>query len=601
MTPPTLSTEIPSQENSWQKYKGRVERLPQQDRFIKICADAGFRKTVEVGQYFMTKHTDEFLQFAEPGTCREYTSPRDEKSTDPKGWILGNTKIGPVLEVTTSYLHGKDGVEIRIMSMSKDNSHSWVRISHGSNKFVTNLNNNEQEISEVQLEEYALRLNAGDFPSRSKAKAQPRRGAPAGSFWRTTPVGERTWTDVEPGKQSLSDYPMSKKLIHLLRHGSPLRDNDGAIEFWRIKDDLQKHFLYCHHWSDLKVEEHHGKRRRKQENISVLFWIFRNNSVPPSSSRSFRTQSHWSYFTGQCHYSGRFLQVHLSLRMCNQFTFHHQFRIDTGRTNFEQQRDSIILTRSTWKHRVLHNTCTKHGRNIRIGCIGSTSTLLWRKDWNSFKHDRTLSFFTKHSRHIVFRKLFGWKPEKSKTRKYMRHLVLLQRLSWNMTGWKNWVQKSLDNQMEKLFNNPKVPNQANQIQTQIMIERGNPLFAVTHVTRKVPPKHVPLMEARTSTLKRNHHRTGKPVVCRDANHEQSMLNEVDIDFRIPGLPHSVVKQSENYSVRELVKKIENHPHRQSLQRYLQQNKAYNPFSTRSKKMIQDAGNVELFGIVRDGP
>ena len=64
--------------------------------------------------------------------------------------------------------------------------------------------------------------------------------------------GERTWTDVEPEKQSLSDYPVSKKLIHLLRHGSLPRDNDGAIEFWSMKDDLQKHFLYCHHWSDEK-------------------------------------------------------------------------------------------------------------------------------------------------------------------------------------------------------------------------------------------------------------------------------------------------------------------------------------------------------------
>ena len=58
----------------------------------------------------------------------------------------------------------------------------------------------------------------------------------------------------------------------------------------------------------------------------------------------------------------------------------------------------------------------------------------------------------------------------------------------------------------------------------------------------------------------NHDKTAKPVVCRDANHERSMLNEVDIDFRIPGLPHSVVKQADNYRVRELVKKIENHPH-----------------------------------------
>ena len=99
----------------------------------------------------------------------------------------------------------------------------------------------------------------------------------------------------------------------------------------------------------------------------------------------------------------------------------------------------------------------------------------------------------------------------------------------------------------------------------------------------------------------NHDRTGKPVACRDANHEQAMLNEVDIDFRILGLPHSVVKQAENYRVRELVKKIENHPHRQSLQRDLQQNKAYNPFSTTSKKMIQDMSNVELFELFETDP
>ena len=62
-------------------------------------------------------------------------------------------------------------------------------------------------------------------------------------------LGERTWTDVEPGEYSISDYEVSKKLIRLLRHGSLPRDNDGAIEFWRIKDYLQDHFVFCHHWS----------------------------------------------------------------------------------------------------------------------------------------------------------------------------------------------------------------------------------------------------------------------------------------------------------------------------------------------------------------
>ena len=85
----------------------------------------------------MTKDTAEFSQFRAVA-CREYTLPRDEEASQPKGWIQGNTKIGPVLEVATCCLHGKYGVEIRIMSVNRDNSHSWVRISHVSNKFVMN-------------------------------------------------------------------------------------------------------------------------------------------------------------------------------------------------------------------------------------------------------------------------------------------------------------------------------------------------------------------------------------------------------------------------------------------------------------------------------
>ena len=100
----------------------------------------------------------------------------------------------------------------------------------------------------------------------------------------------------------------------------------------------------------------------------------------------------------------------------------------------------------------------------------------------------------------------------------------------------------------------------------------------------------------------NHDRTGRPVVNRDeSGHEQTMLNEVNMDFRIPGLPHSVVKQTEKSRVRELVKKTENHPHRQSLQLDLQQNKAHNPFSATSKKMIKDVGNVELFEPLETDP
>ena len=235
-----------------QRYGQRFEKLSQQDRLSKFCMDAGFLNVVEIGQYLMTKDTVSFSQFTDAMACRKYTLPIDEETSEPKGWIRGNTKIGPVLEVTTCCLQGKYEVEIRIMSMNKDNSHSWVRISHGLNKLVTNLNNNEQETSEMEFEEYTLRLNAGDFASRSKAKAKPQRRDSASSSTRTIPIGERTWTDVEPGDYSISEFEVSKKLIRLFCQGSLRREDDGTIEFWRIKDNLQKHFLYCHHWSDEK-------------------------------------------------------------------------------------------------------------------------------------------------------------------------------------------------------------------------------------------------------------------------------------------------------------------------------------------------------------
>ena len=69
-----------------------------------------------------------------------------------------------------------------------------------------------------------------------------------------------------------------------------------------------------------------------------------------------------------------------------------------------------------------------------------------------------------------------------------------------------------------------------------------------------------------------------------------------------GLPHAVVKQAENFRVRELVKKIESHPHRRALQAdLLQQNDAYNPLSEESKVMIRKMDNVELFELCETIP
>ena len=179
------------------------------------------------------------------------------------------------------------------------------------------------------------------FASRSKAKAKPQRRDSASSSTRTFPqrknldqswtkrtVNLRLWSVEEIDSSSSSWKSTSKRWW-----------SDWILENQRQSSETC--FVLSLVWR--KVEEKHDKRRRKPEETPVLHLFIKMNLVPPSSSRSFRTQSHWSYFTGQCHYSGRFLQVHLSCRMCNQFTFHHQFRIDIGRTKFEQQTDNILF------------------------------------------------------------------------------------------------------------------------------------------------------------------------------------------------------------------------------------------------------------------
>ena len=269
---PTPSTEDPAQEDLLQKYQERVERLSQQNRVIKICTDAGFLTTVGVGQYFMTKDTEEFLHFTESVACREY---KIKKSSEPEGWIRVNTKSVPVLEVTTSYLQGEHGVEIGIESVNKNNSHSWVRISHGLNKLVTDLihkeyDDNEQETSETKTEFFALKTELFAYASRSKAKAKPRRPTSTCSSTRTLPIRERIWIDVEPGAQSDQAYPVAERL-NTLRHGELLLEEDGAIEFWRLKDDLRNKFEHSQHWSDDMWKSKMAGGGGNKKNISILY------------------------------------------------------------------------------------------------------------------------------------------------------------------------------------------------------------------------------------------------------------------------------------------------------------------------------------------
>ena len=218
----------------WQQYIQQVESLSPENRVSKFCKEAGFTRVVEVGQYFVTKDTGDFRQFHSVA-CREYTLPRDNPASQPKGWIQGNMRIGPVLEVTTSFQHFKYGIEIRIESVNQDNSHSWVRISYGTVKYVIDSIQDNTEIPADPQEEQIPQTSTSVVAARSKAKAKPQPRALVGTT-ATIPIHERRWIDIEPSKQDLASYDLSKKVINLLRHNQTLqREEDGAIEFCKIK------------------------------------------------------------------------------------------------------------------------------------------------------------------------------------------------------------------------------------------------------------------------------------------------------------------------------------------------------------------------------
>ena len=68
---------------------------------------------------------------------------------------------------------------------------------------------------------------------------------------------------------------MSKQLSTLLRHGHLPREDDGAIEFWRLKDYHRNEFERSQHWSDEK-----WKSAMALDAISLILHLQDNVLIP---------------------------------------------------------------------------------------------------------------------------------------------------------------------------------------------------------------------------------------------------------------------------------------------------------------------------------
>ena len=163
--------------------------------------------------------------------------------------------------------------------MNQDDSHSWVRISYGTVKYVNDSVKDDTEILADPQEEEDVPTSSGVVAARSRAKAKPQPRESTGMT--TIPLRERKWIDIEPSKLDLESYDLSKKVINLLRHNQKLhREEDGAIQVYKIKFHLRDHFSQIQNWSDDRwkacLTAGGGSKRRYQycsDNLGSIIYL----------------------------------------------------------------------------------------------------------------------------------------------------------------------------------------------------------------------------------------------------------------------------------------------------------------------------------------
>ena len=145
-------------------------------------------------------------------------------------------------------------------------------------------------------------------------------------------------------KQDLVSYDLSKKVINLLRHNQTLqREDDGAIEFYKIKFYLRNHHSQIQVWSDDRWKACLAAGGGSKKDISIALMIREEFStsvlfkdILEAISLILRYRTMWVIGTGIFHY----IYPH---RMCIQSSFYYQQWIDTWMSRFEKKTDSILL------------------------------------------------------------------------------------------------------------------------------------------------------------------------------------------------------------------------------------------------------------------
>ena len=145
-----------------------------------------------------------------------------KKKIRAKGWILKNTRIGPVLDKKVCRHEYRYSIEVLNESLFRDRTASWVRIVSGIDKYVT-------EAVQPKEEEH-----------RASARPQLKPAVTLSSV--PIPVHGRKWIDIETQRSHDQQcYQTSKVMTRLLRHDQTVpREIEEAVLFDDVLEECRK-------------------------------------------------------------------------------------------------------------------------------------------------------------------------------------------------------------------------------------------------------------------------------------------------------------------------------------------------------------------------
>ena len=478
--------------------------------------------------------------------------------------------------------------------------------------------------------------------ARSKAKAKPQPRESTGTT--TIQLSERVWIDIVPSKQDLDSHNLSKKVINLLRHNQKLhREQDGAVQFYKIKFHLRDYSLPVQNWSDNRwlacLAAGGGPKRRYQycsDSLGSIIYLRALQGHSGDSIIDLAMQDHvliapgvfpYIYHVGSNFNISSILSnglipggQELSRRQSVFF-----LPVDPRDENHRDPEniDYFVPRRA----RYVQNTWKRH-----------QDTVFWIDiDLGIIKEK--LKFYQTRSNAII---LQGVLPpscivraerlkggEQLYKRQYLSprpppKISLRHDLNWTRGNDDlgstvehrpvgKLVQQSLGETVQFGSSKPTQSPKTNEDRS------GKPVAQeIVGVLQEEPSssdrtgkpvteeeQHVRITITQGNLKERRCSTQCKKTIISKVVIMWTCLDlatdDANVDFSVSGIPEEAVKRSENFNILQLIRRITRHPQKQAVQNDLDKEQSFNAFSDESKQAIKEAGNIEISEIVNAEP